>query len=143
MSKSSLSIDGLQALIDRSAFHQLFKPVVLGINQDKLEIVIKMTFSESLERQPGSNQWHGGGISAIIDIAGCYALALIPGVPLPTIDLRTDYLRPAINTDLTASACVRKAGKSIGIVDVDVHDDAQKLVAVGRGSYSMKAFANN
>jgi acyl-coenzyme A thioesterase PaaI-like protein len=31
---------------------------------------------------------------------------------------------------------VRRAGKSVGVVDVDVFDDRGNLVAVGRATYS-------
>ena len=96
-----------------------------------------MVMREEFERQPGTKQWHGGAISAIIDTTGCYGLALLAAEPLPTINFRTDYLRPAIGTDLTATATVRQAGRRIGVVDVDVTDDAERLIAVGRACYSI------
>jgi uncharacterized protein (TIGR00369 family) len=55
---------------------------------------------------------------------------------LPTINFRVDYLRPAVNTALTIMARVRRAGRSVGIVDVDVMDSAQNVVAIGRATYS-------
>jgi acyl-coenzyme A thioesterase PaaI-like protein len=33
-------------------------------------------------------------------------------------------------------ARVRRAGKTVAVVDIDVLDDQQRLVAVGRGTYS-------
>ena len=126
-----------KAAISRSRFHQLFQPEVLTISYDPLELAIKMTMCEEFERQPGTDQWHGGTISSIIDITGCYALLLITSEPPPTINFRTDYLRPAVHTDLTAIAKVRRAGRTIGVVDVDVIDDAERLIAVGRASYSI------
>ena len=58
---------------------------------------------------------------------------------LPTINFRVDYLRPAIKTALTTTARVRRAGKSVGVVDVDVFNDQKALVAVGRATYSTLA----
>ncbi|MBI3515430.1 MAG: allophanate hydrolase [Proteobacteria bacterium] len=58
------------------------------------------------------------------------------GRALPTINFRVDYLGPAIDTGLTAIARVRRSGKSVGVVDVDVLDDKQNLVAIGRATYS-------
>ena len=75
-------------------------------------------------------------LRTFIDVAGDFALALVVGGPVPTINLRVDYLRPATHTGLTATARVRRAGRTVGVVDVDVHDDSGKLVAVGRGCYS-------
>ncbi|MGH1484079.1 MAG: PaaI family thioesterase [Geminicoccales bacterium] len=134
-----LSVADMQAKIGRSRFHQLFQPEVLDVDDAKLKLTVKFAMRDELERQPGTNQWHGGAISAIIDTAGCYALALQAMEPLPTINFRTDYLRPAIGTDLTAIALVRKAGRSVGVVDVDIKDDAGRLIALGRACYSMQA----
>lgn len=132
-----LTVVDMQALINRSRFHQLFRPEVLDINYDPLQLIIKMAMREEFERQPGTNQWHGGTISSIIDIVGCYALLLITSEPPPTINFRTDYLRPAVQTDLMAIAKVRRAGRTVGVVDVDVMDDAEQLIAVGRACYSI------
>ena len=65
----------------------------------------------------------------------------IPGLArgLPTINFRVDYLRPAIKTGLTITAKVRRAGKSVGVVDVDVFNDQKALLAVGRATYSTLA----
>ena len=51
------------------------------------------------------------------------------------MNFRTDYLRPAIKTNLRAEARVRRVGRTVGVVDVDVLDDSGKLVAVGRGTF--------
>ncbi|HKF63882.1 MAG TPA: PaaI family thioesterase [Dongiaceae bacterium] len=56
---------------------------------------------------------------------------------MPTINLRIDYLCPAGGDTLTATASVRRAGRTIGVVDIDVTDTAGRLVAIGRGCYSM------
>ena len=88
------------------------------------------------ERGAGTGQWHGGPIAAIIDTVGDYALIMALRRGLPTINFRVDYLRPAINTGLVITARVRRAGKSVGVVDIDVLDDRKVLIAVGRASYS-------
>ena len=136
MSKK-LTASDIQEMIDQSRFHQLFRPQVLTVDHDNLQLVVKALMGEELERQPGTNQWHGGAISAIIDTVGCYGLASVTGGLLPTINFRTDYLRFAEATDLTVTATVRRAGKTVGVVDVDVADDSGRLIAVGRASYSM------
>jgi uncharacterized protein (TIGR00369 family) len=55
---------------------------------------------------------------------------------VPTINLRIDYLKPAVGSLLTGTARVRRTGRTVALVDVDVHDERQSLVAVGRGTYS-------
>ena len=134
-----LTVSEMQTMIGRSRFHQLFRPEVCEVNYDKLRLTIKMAMSAELERQPGTNQWHGGAISAVIDTVGCYALVMLSLEPLPTINFRTDYLRPALGTDLTVIAQIRRAGRTVGVIDVDVNDDAGRLIALGRTCYSIKA----
>jgi uncharacterized protein (TIGR00369 family) len=58
------------------------------------------------------------------------------GRGLPTVNFRVDYLRPAIDTALIAVARVRRAGKSVGVADVDVFNEKGVLLAIGRGTYS-------
>jgi len=130
----------LQEHINRSQFHQLFKPEVIKLDSEELTLVLKVRQSPVLERQPNTEQWHGGAIAALVDIVGSYVLTLILPEPMPTINFRTDYLRPAIQTDLIAEARIRKAGRHIGVVDIDINSDDGRLIAVGRGTYSMKPF---
>jgi uncharacterized protein (TIGR00369 family) len=66
-----------------------------------------------------------------------FALVMSSGAPLPTINFRVDYLRPATTPILTATARVRRAGRTIGVVDIDVEDSEHRLVAVGRACYGM------
>ena len=112
---------------------------VARIDAEALEIAVELPMRPEFERRAGTGQWHGGPIAALIDTAGDYALALHAGGPVPTINFRTDYLRPAMNTALTATARVRRAGRTVGLVDIDVTDDAGRLVAVGRGTYAARA----
>jgi acyl-coenzyme A thioesterase PaaI-like protein len=44
-----------------------------------------------------------------------------------------------MNTALNAVGIVRRLGKSVGVVDVDVFDDRGALVAIGRATYSTMA----
>jgi uncharacterized protein (TIGR00369 family) len=55
------------------------------------------------------------------------------------MNFRTDFLRPAVGEALTAFARVRRAGKTVAVVDVEVVDDQKRLVALGRGAYSSTA----
>jgi uncharacterized protein (TIGR00369 family) len=52
------------------------------------------------------------------------------------VNFRVDYLRPAINTALIVTAKVRRNGRLVGIVDVDVENEAGQLVAIGRATYA-------
>jgi uncharacterized protein (TIGR00369 family) len=127
-----------QAVLDEPPFHAFLKMELVRSDPEAGSVVLRLPFRDAFSRAPGRKEWHGGLIASLIDIAGDYALALLVGGGVPTINLRIDYLRGAGDTALTATATVLRAGRTIGVVDVQVHDDAQKLVAVGRGCYSTR-----
>jgi uncharacterized protein (TIGR00369 family) len=100
------------------------------------EIVIRLPFRDEFLREDGSDWLHGGVMSALVDIAGDYAIVTRLGAGVPTIDLRVDWLRPARRGDLLATGRVVKLGRTVGVADVEVRDEAGTLVAVGRGTYA-------
>ena len=130
-----LNIKALQSYMDASPFIHNAEMRVIEADPISESLTLTMPFKPEFERQSGSRQFHGGPIASLIDTAGCFALIMILGHGVPTMNFRTDYLRPAINTDLKAVASVRRVGRLVGIVDVDVFDDQGKLLAVGRGAF--------
>lgn len=133
-----LTISDIQEHISRSLFHQMFQPQVLDVDNKNQTLVLKVHWRPEFERQPDTNQWHGGVIASLVDIAGCYALMMVATGPMLTLNFSTDFLRLAKGTDLTATAKIRRSGRTAGFVDVDIHDDGEKLVAVGRACYAIK-----
>ena len=131
-----LNKDQVQTLLDDSPYIGFMNLEVVSMDLDKDEIVIKMPMRPEFERRAGTGQYHGGAIAALIDIAGDYALVMKVGGGVPTINFRVDFLRPGTNTSLTATATTRRLGRSVAVVDIDVHDDQGKLCAIGRGTYS-------
>src|SRR5262249_19251186 len=138
-SQRKLSSGEVQAIFDRSPFIAWLGLRVVSLDHERQEITLTMAMRPELERRPGTRQFHGGPIAAFIDIAGDFAIGMLVGGGVPTINLRTDYLRPALGAALTAIARVRRTGRSAAIVDIEVLDDAQKLVALGRGIYAPTA----
>ena len=134
-----LTKEQIQAKLDGSAFIAFLGLKVTVADTVKQEVVMVTPFRPEFERGAGSKQWHGGPIAAIIDTVGDYALGMMLGRGLPTVNFRVDYLRPAIDTDLTTTARVRRAGKTVGVVDVDVTDNKGNLLAIGRATYSTSA----
>jgi uncharacterized protein (TIGR00369 family) len=126
----------IQDQIDRSPFIRFLGLKVVSACAEREEVTMTCAMRPEFERGPNSGQWHGGPIAAVIDTVGDYALAMALRRGLPTINFRVDYLRPAVGTGLLTTARVRRAGKSVGVVDVDVFNDKKSLVAVGRASYS-------
>ena len=139
MSTEPLDVPALQARLAHSAFIDFMQLEVLSADSAREEVVMRLAMRPEFERGRGTGQWHGGPIAAVIDTVGDYALVMMLGRPLPTINFRVDYLRPAVNTALTATARVRRNGRSVGVVDVDVANEAGALVAIGRAAYATAA----
>jgi len=78
---------------------------------------------------------HGGVPASAIDIAGTLAawagLEDRPGLRGGTLDLSVDYLAAAIGEDIVAEARVLRRGKEIVYADVEVANDAGKMIAKG------------
>ncbi len=129
----------LQAMLDHSPFIAFLGLKITEADPAGEQVTMTCVMRPEFERGKGTGQWHGGPIAAIIDTVGDYALIMTLRRGLPTINFRVDYLRPAIKTALTITARVRRAGKSVGVVDVDVFNDQKALVAVGRATYSTLA----
>lgn len=98
-------------------------------------ITMKMPMRREFERGAGSGQFHGGPIAALIDTVGDFAVAIMVKGGVPTINFRVDYLRPSTGAYLLAKAATRRVGRTVGVVDIDVFDDQNRLTAVGRGCY--------
>jgi uncharacterized protein (TIGR00369 family) len=131
-----LSAAQLQERLGHSPFIRFLGLKVIEADAARQLVTMTLPMRPEFERIAGSGQWHGGPIAAVIDTVGDYALVMTIGHPLPTINFRVDYLRPAVRTALTATARVRRAGRSVGVVDVDVSDEKGNLVAIGRASYA-------
>jgi uncharacterized protein (TIGR00369 family) len=133
--KPPMTAEAIQAVLDGSPFIRFFGMTVVSVDAVNATLVPTMELRPELERRGGSGQWHGGALAGLIDTAGDFAVALGLGAPVPTINFRVDYLRPAMTARLEATAMVRRAGRTVAIVDIDVHDSEGRLVAIGRGTY--------
>lgn len=130
-----LTLEQLQAYMQGSPFIANSGMHVTAADAERETLTISMPLKAEFERAAGTGQFHGGPIAALIDTAGCFGLVMLMGQGVPTVNFRTDYLRPAVNTSLRAVAQVRRVGRTVGVVDVDVYDDSDRLVAVGRGTF--------
>jgi uncharacterized protein (TIGR00369 family) len=109
------------------------------IRAEKGLVELRLPFRDEFLREDGSDWFHGGVVSALIDIAGDYAIATETGEGVATVDLRIDFLRPARRGDLIAISRTVRVGRRIGVADIEVRDALGQVVAVGRGVYACPA----
>ena len=81
---------------------------------------------------------HGGAVATLVDTAmGAAVYSKFDGEEAPvTIEMKVTYLEPARVGRLTATAEVRRAGKRITIVETEVLDADDTMVAHGIGTFT-------
>jgi uncharacterized protein (TIGR00369 family) len=74
---------------------------------------------------------HGGVLCDIADAAMgiAYAATLDEGETFTTLELKMNFLKPVRSGKLVATGRVVKAGRTVGLVECDVVDDKDRLVA--------------
>ena len=133
MSEQQLSVEKLQELISRGPFNRWLNFTVLKSGADGVEI--KAAWREEWVVNVERRYTHGGILAAILDVAADYAIAAQLGRPVPTIDLRVDYHKPAMPGDLTAKARIVRIGSQYSTAEAYLYDKDGALVASGRGTY--------
>jgi uncharacterized protein (TIGR00369 family) len=74
---------------------------------------------------------HGGAIASLVDTAAAFAILtqIDPNERVTTTDLTIHYLRPATAGRMMATARIIRGGRRLFVLSVEVHDDAQALIA--------------
>jgi uncharacterized protein (TIGR00369 family) len=127
-------VEKLNAFMARAPFHQWLGCHVTAHDATTGAVRITLPARPELRHSPDRETVHGGVITALVDLAAHAALNAVTGIGMPTIDLRTDFLRPAV-APLEALATPRRIGRSLGVVDIEVFSSDGKLAALGRVVY--------
>jgi uncharacterized protein (TIGR00369 family) len=109
---------------------------VLGV------VVIHLPYAAHLVGNPDTGVLHGGGITALLDAASgaCVFLKIMKPVPVATLDLRIDYLRPAEPPrDVLARAECYHITRNVAFVRaVAYHDDPANPIASSVGTFMLQ-----
>jgi uncharacterized protein (TIGR00369 family) len=126
---------------------------VLGLRVESLQfdrVMVKFEMNADLIGNYMRATLHGGVISTVVDVTG--GLSAFMGIlqkmsgksleaklekfgKLGTIDLRVDYLRPGSGRFFTSTGYNLRIGNRVVVTRIEVHNDANDLIAVGTGSY--------
>lgn len=103
------------------------------------EAVFRLPYDEKLVGNPDTGVLHGGAITALLDGASGAAVfaALIDLVPIATLDLRIDYLRPAeAGRAVMARATCYKMTRNVAFTRaVAYHEDPEDPIAHSVGTF--------
>ncbi len=124
-------------LIERAPFAALLGVKIESAREG--ESVVRLPFSRNLLNGGGPNvPIHGGAIATLIDVAACAAIWSLPETTRSaTIAMTVNFTGPGISSDLTAHARVRRAGKKVASLTVEVRDQQGGLVADALVTYKI------
>lgn len=105
---------------------------VIGFTLASIEpgaAVVELPADERLANPMGT--LHGGVLCDIADAAMgmAYASTLAEGETFTTLELKINFLRPVWRARLRAEGRVVEGGRHIGLVECDVKDEQDRLVA--------------
>jgi uncharacterized protein (TIGR00369 family) len=105
------------------------------VENDSKQKGIRIKNSTNLKQVYGNV--HGGIIAMAIDAAMGVAVneAIGSNQSAVTVELKTNYLRPAFDSDIFAYAKIVKEGKTLLTGTVDVFDEKDQLIALGIVTY--------
>jgi len=92
----------------------------------------------TLEQQDGFV--HAGALVTLADIAGGYATLtlLLPGSRVPSVEIKPNFLRPAIGSMIRGRAKVRKIGRTIAVCEIEaMMKQGRKWVSCAWGSQTV------
>jgi uncharacterized protein (TIGR00369 family) len=120
----------LKALMRAPAFHQWLGVELTRIDDGEVEVRLPFR-SEFLGEESGTNI-HGGIIATLADITACFAMMSSVRHDVPSMDLHVDYVRMAPPGDLVAIGRTIKAGRTIGVADVEIRSSDGRMIAIAR-----------
>ena len=142
-------VTGLRAIFEEKiVFNRVLGLKVVSMRPDRVSGRIAM--KPELVGHYVYNRVHGGVISAGLDAMGGLAVMAAVGArhmeeppaqrlqrfgKLGTIDLRIDYLRPAIGEHFVLHAEVLRLGSRVGSTRMEFLGEDGKLLAAGAGAY--------
>ena len=131
---------------DRSRFIQLLErapfATLLGLKIESATdgvATVRMPFDLRILNDGGPQApIHGGAIAALADVAACAAVwSLAETTRTATISLTVNYTGFAVNSDLIARARVKRTGKRIASLTVEIADASDALIADALVTYKI------
>jgi len=119
----------------RGPFHQWLGLKVEEVGEGGIRI--KATWRPEWVVNADRGYVHGGILATLVDLTADWALVSKTGRGVPTVDLRVDYHRAAMQGDLTCVGKVIRLGSKVSVSEAQILDSSGKLLASGRGVYMM------
>ncbi|EWY41086.1 phenylacetic acid degradation protein [Skermanella stibiiresistens SB22] len=123
----------VEAMLLKGPFHQWLGLQVISVGEGEIEL--KATWRPEWVVNAAVGYTHGGILATLVDLTADWALVSETGKGVPTVDLRVDYHRAAMQGDLKCVGKVVKSGRTVSVSEAQIFDGDGKLLASGRGVY--------
>lgn len=127
----------VEARLLRGPFHEWLGLKVIGVSEGGIEL--SATWRPEWVVNPDGGYTHGGILATLVDLTADWALVSVTGKGVPTVDLRVDYHRAAMQGDLRCVGTVVKTGRTLSVAEARIFNGKGDLLASGRGVYMMPA----
>ena len=109
------------------------------VSAENGDAVVRMPFSEKLLNDGGPKvPIHGGAIASLADFSACAAIWSLDDTQRSmTVSMTVNFTGPGIQSDLIATAKVRRSGKRLASINVEIRDQAALLVADAMVTYKI------
>ena len=119
-------------LFDSCEFHSVLGLSLEGWQRGRVSCAFR---PPGLTRDPASGGVHGGALVTALDTVAGFAVISVVGMDITTIDLRADFLRPALNEEFRVEGRTLRVGARFGWADATVSTLDDRVVAVARGTF--------
>lgn len=129
-----MTLADLQSKIDHMPFQRSQPVRVLACDAATGAVTLALPWRPEYDN--GNGAMHGGVLCSLIDTTAAFGVVALRGASGPTLNLRVDFLKAALpGEEVTATALVRRSGRTLAFVDVEARNPAGQLVALGRANY--------
>ena len=103
------------------------------------QVSVRMPFDPRLLNYgPPDVPIHGGAIATLADFAACAAVwTMAETQRSATISMTVNYTGPGVQSDLIAHAIVRRHGRRVASITVEIRDSANALIADALVTYKI------
>ena len=130
--------DEAASILESAPFHQFLDASLREYEPGR--VVIEVPFRREFFVNPEREIVHGGVLGSMLDIGGHYAVLSSVNARVPTIDFRTDYLRPGREGPFEVVGEVERVGRNVAVARSEIvqeRDGETTTVALGRGAYGV------
>jgi len=78
---------------------------------------------------------HGGVIATLVDVAAGFGSMAHYNQPVTTVEMKVSFFVPVTGRKVSARSRILRAGRTLCVTQVEVHNDAGKLAAAAMVTY--------